>query len=824
VSDRSTSTKIVAASNSSQAIKDGADLVLTGTADQTNLNTLLAANAGGSIYLAEGTYSVSGAISIPNNTTLFGAGAGTFITIPNAQNGSYNFITNSDVTTGTHVAIHDLQIDGNKANQTSGFMYGIYFQNMGGGSGGSARDGAKITNVIIRSLYGNGGGVYFTGSSNNTFTGSSVQGIPGLAVTVNGGANNTINGNILVGNNTGIYLSSSTTNNVITGNNVQGNTNGITAFNVSSNTITGNTFQGNTSIGVDFTNSFNNSVTGNTIQGGTQGITVTSTSNNNTISGNSVQNNSSIGISVSGSSGNAISGNKFHDNGGLTGNNSIYLSSSATTNSLISNDITDTSCSSTCNAINISDSGSISNYLANNRHSGSAANPSTISDSAPNTIYANQQDGSGNLINKSQGGGLAVGASSATASLTLQGGLVSTALPVPTLSATVTNVGTTGATTHRYQITALDGIGETNGSTIQQTTTGNATLSGINYNTITWTPVGGVVNYKIYRCSGAACTPAFLATVTGNNTSYNDIANGAPSGATPTANTTGGASIANSLYLGTSSSLNGSIVVRNATNANTISILSGATSGTYSLTLPTAIAGNNQCLQSGTVAGGNVPLTFGACGTAGTFVNLQGSTPGTPDIGSINVNGTIISAIGKVGDATNGFTFDPATGPDYHGTARPTKRIAMSPEFGGAVLRGDGTNNTGTMTTAFDATNFHNYYNWSTAQVANQDFDVTARLPVPNDYSGLTLSPQICFFGWSDDLTNGTISVTVNDTANAAVTLSSAFCTWSETCRTISGSPTIAAGGFLTIKATLQAATSKNTRLGEFRIDYLSKF
>ncbi|MDQ3123903.1 MAG: hypothetical protein M3Q14_04455, partial [bacterium] len=63
--DRSTATKIVAASNSSQAIKDGADYIADGTGDQTEINAALTAAAGGKVYLAEGTYVANATILIP---------------------------------------------------------------------------------------------------------------------------------------------------------------------------------------------------------------------------------------------------------------------------------------------------------------------------------------------------------------------------------------------------------------------------------------------------------------------------------------------------------------------------------------------------------------------------------------------------------------------------------------------------------------------------------------------------------------------------------------------------------------------------------------
>jgi parallel beta-helix repeat protein len=630
VSDHSSTTKIVAASNSTQAIKDAADLVLTGTADQTNLNTLLAANPGGSIYLAEGTYSVSGAISIPNNTTLFGAGAGTLITIPNAQNGSYNLITNTDTVTGTHVQIHDLLIDGNKANQTSGTMNGINLNGIGGSSGSTARDGAKVYNVTIRSLYGPNAaiGLYISNSRNTNLSGITSQGNGGYGIYV-GGSYNTLTGSIAQGNGLmGIAVSGSY------------------------NTITGNLADADGSYGFSITNNYYNTLTGNTATGNSYGIYLQNT-NNNVVSSNSAFGSSVFNLYIYGSTNNTFTGNKLDDSGGATTNNGIFIGNSSIANTISGNDITDTSCTSDCYAINIGDAGSISNYLADNRHSGSATNQSSIRDISQNTTYANQPDGGGHLINKSQGGGFAIGASTASSSLTLQGGLNSIALPAPALSATVTNVGTAGATTYRYQITALDGTGESTGSTIQQTTTGNATLSGVNYNTITWTPVGGAVNYKIYRCTGAACTPALLTSVAGINSSYKDTAAGAPSGAVPVTNTTGGAIIqgGSGLTLGLASTATGKIVLANSTNANTVSINSGTTSATYNLTLPNAAPALSQCLQNdGTTIG---QLIFSSCGTTYTVSAVDTVANSGNGLGISGTNIFLQSASGTQSGAVN---------------------------------------------------------------------------------------------------------------------------------------------------------------------------
>src|SRR5262249_49477777 len=148
--------------------------------------------SGGSVYLMEGTYTLSAAISIPNNTTLGGAGTATIITLPNAQNGSYNMITNSDTSTGTNVTIENLLIDGNKANQSSGSMKGIFFNGLGSNT---TRSGGKVLSVTAQNVFG------------------------GYGIMLIGSANNTINGNTSDNNGSaGIYLSSSTTNSTVSGN------------------------------------------------------------------------------------------------------------------------------------------------------------------------------------------------------------------------------------------------------------------------------------------------------------------------------------------------------------------------------------------------------------------------------------------------------------------------------------------------------------------------------------------------------------------------------------------------------------------------------
>ncbi|MFZ1248988.1 MAG: NosD domain-containing protein, partial [Candidatus Saccharimonadales bacterium] len=346
---------------------------------QVQINQALTAATGKKVVLLAGTYTIDASISIPNNTTLSGIGQGTLITIPNALNVDFSAIVNTDTTTGTNITLRDLKLDGNKANQSGAVsMAGVDFNNMGGGSGATARQGARITNVQANNWYGIGGFNCQTGSGICLFLSS----------------NNTLTGNTVQGNSNGISLSSSS-NNTLTGNTVQGNSYGIHLFSSSNNTLTGNTVQGNSVYGISLSSSSNNTLTGNTAQG-----------------------NSVYGISLSSSSNNTIGSNKLHDNGGATNNSGIYLNASDS-NTITGNDLTDTSCTTTCYAIDITASAT-KNYLEANRFSGSPANAASINDLGTGTIYAGQQKNSTTSINSDVSDFLFRGSANSTTAFNIQ--------------------------------------------------------------------------------------------------------------------------------------------------------------------------------------------------------------------------------------------------------------------------------------------------------------------------------------------------------------------------------------------------------------------
>lgn len=106
----------------------------------------------------------------------------------------------------------------------------------------------------------------------------------------------------------------------------------------------------------------------------------------------------------------------------------------------------------------------------------------------------------------------------------------------------VANVGTTGATTYTYKIVGRTTSGSVSAaSSATSTTTGNATLTGSNYNSITWTEIVGYDFYDIYRTAGGATQGKIGSLTVGSFTTFafNDVGSAGDGLTAPTINTTG---------------------------------------------------------------------------------------------------------------------------------------------------------------------------------------------------------------------------------------------------------------------------------------------
>ena len=762
--DRTTATKIVAASNSSQALKDAADYVATGTGDQSTINTALTAAAGGRVYLSEGTYYLSAAISVPDNTTLAGAGNGTLITIPNAQNGSYYMITNSNTTSGAGVTIRDMKIDGNSANN-SGTMYAVFLNNVGGGTGGTARAGAEVAGILTSNI---NYGIYLYLSSNSIVLNNNVAlGSGGPGILVSGGTKNVITDNTSHGGSL-VGISIVSDGNSVTGNVVFSHTNNGIEISGNGNTVTGNTARDNSGAGIAILSS-----------------------SNNTVSGNILQANGLYGVLLTTASSNVIADNKLHDNGS-TNNNGLYLDASDS-NTITGNDITDTGCTASCYAINISNSTSDKNYLEANRFSGSAANAASINDAGTGTIYAGQQTNTTTSTSSDVSDFRFRGSANSTTAFQIQN---------------ANGVALLGADTTNGQLL----LGSYNGGTnplAGKLVIANAT----NANTVTLQTGTTSSSYSLVLPTAVGTTGQCLSTTVAGSTSTLGWSGCAPA--------TGGAGyIQNATTTQTSANLN----IQSAATGSVTAVIKQLGSQTADLLQLQNSAGTGALSQFN--ANGDLIIGGTYSANSATALKVQNASAGV----ILNVSTSTGDVV--IGEGANTVTINASSGITAAGTARKTKSIVLYPEFGNSVLYGDATNNTGTMTSGYDSTNRRNFYKWTTSQVTNQDYDVVLQVPLPADFGAWNATNPVSVDTYTTNTTNGTLSIGILGTNGGAtgctvgttMVTPSTTSTWETKTPSCTSSGTYTAGGYITVSIRMQSGTSGDTRLGQINLSYYSNF
>jgi len=330
---------VVAAADTPSKLKSRADFICDGTSatggDEAEINAAL--SMADTVILCPGTYWLSGSIRLGNNQTLQGSGLATVLKLKDNYNADISLIV---AISKSRVTIANLTVDGNKANQTDGEQYGIYFENTTNSKieschimnmmGGGIFLVSSSNNVIAGNICQNNDydGIFlFDSSNNNTVTGNTCQNNGGSGILLTDSSNNRVTGNTCQNNFDGISLIDSS-NNAVAGNTCQNNGgNGISLAYFGNNTVTGNICQNNGFNGIYLFDSSNNTVAGNTCQDNDSCGILLVNSSNNTVTGNTCQNNSYDGIYLGGSSNNTVAGNTCHGNGASSTSaySNIYL-------------------------------------------------------------------------------------------------------------------------------------------------------------------------------------------------------------------------------------------------------------------------------------------------------------------------------------------------------------------------------------------------------------------------------------------------------------------------------------------------------------------
>jgi hypothetical protein len=228
-------------------------------------------------------------------------------------------------------------------------------------------------------------------------------------------------------------------------------------------------------------------------------------------------------------------------------------------------------------------------------------------------------------------------------------------------------------------------------------------------------------------------------------------------------------------------------------------------------------------------------------GSAASVTAITATSAGNLAVGgSTALNGQVV-----IGTATDNVTIDLANHRlSYLGTARQNTTQLLSPEFPGATLSGDGSQNIGTMTSDFcgntgtltlntgicNTGQVHNYYSWTTSQSAQEDYDIYARWQVPSNFGD---TAAFSFSGWRTAVgTNESITVTLYNSAGTSCgsgTIGGATGTvgsWVTAVNITYAGCTITAGENMTFKTTLSVPGSNTdfVRMGEITIGYNAKF
>jgi hypothetical protein len=158
-------------------------------------------------------------------------------------------------------------------------------------------------------------------------------------------------------------------------------------------------------------------------------------------------------------------------------------------------------------------------------------------------------------------------------------------------------------------------------------------------------------------------------------------------------------------------------------------------------------------------------------------------------------------------------------------------KFLLSAEYPGAVLSGDGTANSGSMTSDSEGTasKSMNYYEWNSSEVSANDYDVRLRVTLPSDFAGWgsTGGIKLNYSTESTNASNSQVDFYVYEETSASIdgtdedNVSASAGVWTNT--TIAGTDLNecnVAGKTCMIIIRMSSANDNYVRVGDIEINY----
>lgn len=261
----------------------------------------------------------------------------------------------------------------------------------------------------------------------------------------------------------------------------------------------------------------------------------------------------------------------------------------------------------------------------------------------------------------------------------------------------------------------------------------------------------------------------------------------------------------------------------NTSTADTDLEVVGTASGTIFRALDELSSSGTLAVEGNAFFGGNITTSITSC------TLLTTNSDGQLVCDSEGLDESVDDQVASLLQAGTGVTIEYD---DTGGTLTISQgfssgaQVSLSPEYAGAVYYGDGSNNVGQLQLAYDSSNAENYYQWTSTQSALNDYNISVRVKVPEDFDHWDGTAPIQFryrtnAASSDD---NQIDITMLDTAGASVALTGAadLANTSWTTATITGpegTGTYTPGSYITLIIAMQART---TNSGEAHAGFLN--